>query len=204
MIVLDIETTGLDPEKHAILSIGALDFSNPENQFYEECYIWEGAECMQATETYKAALEVNGFTEEQIQDKSKNSSKQIIEKFSHWIQSCEEHTFAGQNPYFDLLFIHRTAEREKIPFSLAHRSIDLHALAYTHYLKRGLTPPIKNKRTNVNLDNTLLYVGLPEEPKPHNALTGAKVCAEALSRILFAKKLLKDFTQYDIPDYLKV
>ena len=48
-----------------------------------------------------------------------------------------------------------------------------------------------------------MYVGLPPEPKPHHALTGAKVEAEALSRLLFGKILLKEFAHYEIPKYLK-
>jgi len=39
MIVADIEATGLDPRKHSILSIGAVDFEHPERQFYGECRI---------------------------------------------------------------------------------------------------------------------------------------------------------------------
>ena len=37
MIILDIETTGVNPEKHAIVSVGAVDFLNPSRTFYEEC-----------------------------------------------------------------------------------------------------------------------------------------------------------------------
>ena len=43
MIVVDLETTGVDPRKHSILSIGAVDFNNQENYFYGECRIREGA-----------------------------------------------------------------------------------------------------------------------------------------------------------------
>jgi hypothetical protein len=43
------------------------------------------------------------------------------------------------------------------------------------------------------------YCGLPGEPKPHNALTGALCHAEAFSRIAYNKKLLPDFSSFDIP-----
>ena len=33
MIFLDLETTGIDPRSHGILSIGALDFNNPPSYF---------------------------------------------------------------------------------------------------------------------------------------------------------------------------
>ena len=39
-----MEFSGLDPRKHSIVSIGAVDFENPSRQFYKECRIWHGAE----------------------------------------------------------------------------------------------------------------------------------------------------------------
>ena len=50
-----------------------------------------------------------------------------------------------------------------------------------------------------NLDAALQYCGIPEEPRPHNALTGAKCNAEVISRLLHDKKLLPEFEQYGIP-----
>jgi DNA polymerase III epsilon subunit-like protein len=76
MIVLDTETTGLDPDKNSLLSIGALEFESPENQFYGECRIWDGAEI----ETI--ALEINGF--------SKISSNFIF-RYVGIIEEREEH-----------------------------------------------------------------------------------------------------------------
>jgi len=42
MVVVDVETSGLDPQKYAMLSIGAVDFENPERQFYAECRAFDG------------------------------------------------------------------------------------------------------------------------------------------------------------------
>src|SRR3989344_2493483 len=137
MIVIDVETTGVIPTKHSILSIGAIDFNNPENQFYERD------------------------------------------------------------------FIATSVKRENITWIVPYRTIDLHTVAYTYHLKKGLLPPLKEKRTAINLDYILTLVGLPEEPKPHNALTGAKMEAEAFSRLLQKKILLKEFEKYPIPEHLE-
>ena len=193
MIVIDVETTGIHPEKHAILSIGAIDFNNPENQFYMECKIWEGAEVTDE------ALNINGFKREEITKDTKKSQKEIIEHFFQWLETCEEHTFAGENPSFDRDFITATARRENIAWNPVYRTIDLHTLGYIQLLKKGIVP-LKNKRTAVKLETILVYLGLPEEPKPHNALTGAKMEAEAFSRLIQKKVLLKEFAQYLIPE----
>ncbi len=196
MIIVDIETSGINAEKNSILSIGAVDFSNPENQFYAECQIWKGAEIEQE------ALDINGFKKEDITNPKKRKQKEVIEEFIAWIQNCEEHTFSGENSSFDRDFLAAAIRREKISWTTIYRTIDLHSLAYTHMLKRGVVE-IKNKRTAVKLDTILHYIGLPEEPKPHNALTGAKVEAESFSRLIFGKNLLKEFKQYPIPKYLQ-
>ena len=65
MIIVDVESSGVDPVKHSLLSIGAIDFLNPKNQFYGECRVWDGAHIMDE------ALAVNGFTKEQITNKKK-------------------------------------------------------------------------------------------------------------------------------------
>ena len=43
MLVLDIEASGLNFEKHSIVSLGALDLEHPENRFYAESRVWQGA-----------------------------------------------------------------------------------------------------------------------------------------------------------------
>jgi len=45
----------------------------------------------------------------------------------------------------------------------------------------------------------LNYVGIPDEPQPHNALTGALSHAEVISRLLYDQELLEDFKMFPIP-----
>ncbi len=202
MIIVDVETTGVNFSRNSIVSIGALDFSKPENQFYEECRIWEGAEIQQD------ALNVNGFTIEQITNTNKQSLEEAVKRFINWAENIEEKTFAGENPVFDYIFLRTSANKYDLPWNLGRRegigrTIDLHSLCYSNHLKRNLIPPIKNKITDLNTNKILQYAGLPEEPNPHNALTGAKMEAEAFSRLIYGRGLLKEFEKYYIPDFLK-
>lgn len=193
MIVLDVEASGTNPYKHSLVSIGALDIDNPKNTFYAECRIWEGAHVMEE------ALAVCGFSEVEIRDPKKKSDKEIVQEFLAWKDSVEEHTTAGQNPSFDRDFIKATCERYHLDYPLAHRTIDVHTAAYVHMVKWGIDPPVEHGHSALNSSAIQRYVGIPEEPKPHNALTGAKVAAEALYRLLYDKKLLPEFKAFEIP-----
>ncbi len=193
MIIVDTELSGLDPEKDSLLSIGAIELSNPQNQFYGECKIWPGAH------VNKDALAVNGFTLEQITDPKKQTDEELIKSFIDWAVKCDEHTQAGQNPYWDMAFMRNAARRYHIDWPFAHRTIDQHTLCYMHMIKRGVIPPVENNRTNIDSDTIMEYVGLPVEPHPHNGLNGAKYAAEAISRLLYGKKLLPEFEKFEIP-----
>lgn len=196
MLAVDVEATGTEAHKHSILSVGAVDLSNPTHQFYEECRAWDGAKIEDE------ALAVNGFSMEQATDVSKQTEAELVHKFITWAADIEDTTFAGQNVSFDRDFLKYAAERAgHTNWPFAHRTIDSHTLAWMHMVKRGLTPPVdpEKKRSALDLDAILIYCGIPMEPTPHNALTGAKSHAEVISRLLWDKKLLPDFAQFDIP-----
>ena len=196
MIVVDVETTGLYPHKHSIASIGAIDSSNIQNQFYDECRIWDGAEIS------PFALEVNGFTEEDLYDETKPTLGTLINNFLEWASGIDNKILAGENPRFDYSFLESSAQLSDIPFSLNHRTFDLHTVAYSHMMKQGETPPLSDGISKLSGDKIMQYVGLQPEPKPHNALTGAKYEAEAFSRLLSGGNLLPEFADFEIPDYL--
>ena len=202
MIILDVETTGVNPIKNSIVSIGAIDLNNPFNMFYGECRVWEGAEIN------PEALEVNGFTLDDVTYRNKYSLEELTIKFIEWLNKVKNSTIAGHNVGFDAGFLRDSIQRVKlkgydIQANLGYRTIDLHSETYTNHMKNNFKIPIKDNRTNLTSDYAFNYVGLPDEPKPHNALTGAKMEAETLFRLIYGKKLLPDFNAYSIPEYSK-
>ena len=196
MIVLDIEASGTNYEKHSIVSIGALDLANPSNQFYDECRVWEGAHLD------PEALVVAGFSKEEATDPAKKSEAEIIRAFIAWTNDIDDHTFAGQNVSFDRDFIKAACERGHIDYPFAHRAIDVHTLCYMHMVKRGIEPPFdaEKHRTALNLTAVAGYCGIPDERgEAHNALFDTYLHAEVISRLLYDEKLLPDFDQHEIP-----
>lgn len=195
MIVIDVEASGTNYQKHSIVSIGALDFDAPDNRFYIECRIWDGAHID------PDALAVTGFSEEEVKSSGRISEGEAVRQLLEWSQHMSDRTLLGQNVSFDRDFLKTAAEREGLSWDMAHRTLDTHSFCWMHMVTRGLTPPIdqEHRRSALNLEEVARYTGIPEEPEPHNALTGALVHAEVTSRLLYNKKLLPEFQQYDIP-----
>lgn len=197
MIFIDLETSGLDPLKNSILSIGAVDFSKPRNQFYMECRLRDGAD------VDPEALKVNGFTRKQIIDRKKDRLEAVLKKFCKWMDAVDDRTIAGHNVQFDIRFLKHSFHVYNMDYKIGSRCVDTFALAYVNHLKRKIKPPMKDNRADITSDVVFRYCGLAKEPHPHNALTGAKMAAESASRLIYGINLLADFKGMAVPSYLK-
>lgn len=195
MLIVDVEASGTNYEKHSIVSVGAFDFSNPSNRFYAECRIWDGAHMD------KDGLAICGFTEAEVTDPNKMSEAELVRNFIDWSNDLKDRTLTGQNVSFDRDMLKAGTGRAGLNWPLAHRTLDTHTMCWMHLIKAGFEPPIdeEHKRSALNLDAVLNYCGIPSEPDPHNALTGALCHGEVVSRLLYDKKLLPEFEQFEIP-----
>ncbi len=133
MISLDVESSGLDPRTCSILSIGAIDTDEPTNQFYDECRAWDGAE------VNDAALEVNGFSREEIgEGGGKKTEAELIRDFVAWATDRPQNrTLLAQNVPFDLGFVQQACKRAGMESPFAHRALDLHSLCWLHMTLSG-------------------------------------------------------------------
>jgi DNA polymerase III subunit epsilon len=193
MIVLDVETTGTDPRKHSIISLGAIELENPQNDFYSECKIFDGAHIDDK------ALEINGFTKEDITDPTKQSLEILLLAFQDWSSKCTEKTIAGHNVCFDASFLQNSYKKIGLNWTFAHRTIDTHSLAYMHMTAHGKKIPEVNDHSNITSDLLFSYVGLETIRDTHNALEDAKLTAEAISRLLYNTGLLPEFKELPVP-----
>jgi len=171
MIVLDIETSGLDERTHSILSIGAVEFEDPTQEFYGECRTYTDSLISEQ------ALVINGFTYAQANDRTKLLPHELVASFCQWAMKLQHgQLLAGQQVgSFDIKFVkyvfeHNLPNAGKWPFG--YRSVDLHTLAWAKW------------KESLSLDGILVKLGLAPETKPHNALTGAKLEAEAFRQLL--------------------
>jgi hypothetical protein len=126
-----------------------------------------------------------------------------MQDYLAWARDCADQTLAGMNTFFDRDFLHATATRYHLDWPFGRRIIDLHSICYAHMIARGKQPPLKWQRGDLTNDRILTYVGLPEEPKPHHGLVGAKMEAEAFSRLVYSSTLLQEYEQYPLPEWAR-
>lgn len=201
MIVVDVETTGLNAYKNSIVSIGAVEFENPKNQFYDECYVEDDIEID------PGALQVNGFSLEQVKDRTKKSLLVLVQEFLDWVEPIKDKTLAGHNTYFDASFLRAaTTKLKKNPddhkWPFGRRYIDMHSVAYAIAKQTGAKMPLKYGVSNFWSGGVYEFVGLPLEPDPHNGLTGAKMEAEAMSRLIYGKGIYEEYAGFKLPKFL--
>ena len=172
MIIIDIETSGLDERENCMLSLGAVEFETGQ-EFYGECKTYTDSIISEQ------ALAVNGFTYAQANDPTKRVPHELILDFCRWaVELKHGQLLAGQQVgSFDIRFVkwifdHNYLSSVGIKWPFGYRSLDLHSVAYAKW------------RESLSLDGILVKLGLAPEVKPHNALTGAKLEAEALKRLL--------------------
>ncbi len=188
MIVLDMEMTGVDHQKCSIVSIGAVEFEHPENQFYGECRPWDGAEITDE------ALKINGFTRTQLAQQPK-SHDQLVKEFLAWTKPIKNRTIAGQSLWMDIAFLKVALTRLNTIWPFGHRYVDSHALAYEHFARAGKLILKKEGTSDINLDKILEFLGIEVRGSTHNALEDAQLTAEILSRLIYGKNLLPQYKQ---------
>jgi DNA polymerase III epsilon subunit-like protein len=194
MIVVDIETSGGPAlNKYGIWQIGAINMETGE-EFLEEARIDDEDKIV------SEALEVTGKKENELRDKSKQSQKQMIEKFLKWLENAKIKNLACLHPQFDIAFLWLKMEKYGLKskcfgFPDYQRVWDLHTLAQLIYYKKNKKFLIKEDHSDMGLRNILGMLGVKDERrrnidgkitegKPHNALEDAKLEAFCFKKLL--------------------
>jgi DNA polymerase III epsilon subunit-like protein len=174
ILYLDIETTGLNPENgHVILSIGAVADrkvkKNPVVEFY-------GLICptpQQFSRASQEALQVNGATWDVLREQGRPFAD-VRDDFLRFLVDngllAGKTMLVGQNPEFDLEFLDCYMGGELrfvgFPFEDVYDNRDFYSI-----LVNRRQMPLIRRRSGDAISEAL---GLEPEPKPHNALTGAR------------------------------
>ena len=153
MIVVDVETGGLNPKENPMLSIGAVNESG--KIFYTEIKPTYGT-------LNEQALEINDYNPTTWRN---YDLKEELKTFFEW---CNNDTLlAGHNPSFDLGYIQESSKIVGLKCPFGYRTVDLHTASYLFCIKNNIS---FEKLTS---DEIYKLLGMKQEPRPHNALNGA-------------------------------
>lgn len=168
MISLDLETSGLIPNRHQILSIGAVH-AESNREFYAECYLLPNRDFQDK------ALEINGITEDQLNDVTKPSLYEIVRQFYLWVETTvpkNERLLLGQNiGQFDVQHLKPEYEYLGLPWQFGYHYCDLNSIGV--FLSGECQ----------SLAKMCKIVNVEPEPKIHNALTGAQKALEVYNKL---------------------
>lgn len=202
MIVIDLETSGVDFVHCGIWQIGAIDFETKE-EYSDECRIDDEDICLDDSSRGKKLFEVIGKTEEQLRDKTKQGQKEMLIKFFKWCEKSKMKNFMCENPQFDESFLEIKARKYGLKFPFHYRAFDLHSIAQAKYLAVKGKFAFKEHYT-AGLSMIVPFCGIEDNRGFHNALEDAKLAAECLHRVLYGKGFLEEYEKYPIPEYLKI
>ncbi len=194
MIFLNIKTSGPDPEKHGILSIGAVD----SERTGKESYIYQVPRFEREKEIVPEYLEIADFKEHELRDPSKPHIRHALKLFSELAETAKETNLAGQNTRLNAEFLKRAMEEYAMPWPFNKDYIDLLTTAINTYRAENIKIPMREKRIDLTFDMILWSVGLERSIGFHHSLEDANLEAEAYSRLVYGRNLIKSLRGYKI------
>lgn len=185
MIIVDVETSGIDERRHPLIAIGAVDYREPYHLFSGTCRLpdWAGID--------PTAPVHNGLSEEQIRNGGSMELEELIASFLDWCADKPKLLLA-HNADFDRRHLLRAAELAGLAFPFNRRTIDLHTVCYMHMITHAHAPPRNADGSSaLSLDTIGEYVGMAPEPRPHTARAGALYVADAYHRLMVGRPLVR-------------
>ena len=180
-VVVDVETSGLDCQRHAILEIAAaiLDYDAQgrlvvERVYNEHLLPFTGAE-LDAT-----AMKLNGITDPSHPLRFAKEEKQGLLDFLEPIKAklkhsgCNKAIMVGHNTFFDLSFVQAACARNRIKANHFHKfsvldTVSLGALAHGHTVLATTC-----QRAGINFNSK----------QAHSAIYDTEITAELFCRIV--------------------
>lgn len=208
MIVVDIETSGIYAEEHGVWQIGAVDLSNPHNEFFGEARLDDEDLIMED------ALKITGVSEYELRHPAKQSQEALLQKFFKWAEEINVRVIICQNT-MDYQFLRVKAKKYGLMIPFHYRILDLHTLASVRYYQLNGDFFLKEGGySGMGLRKILEFCGIPDdrreldggeiahEGESHNALKDAKLSAECFCRLTYGESLFPKFGIYKIPEDL--
>lgn len=159
-IAVDLETSGLDPERHEIIEVGVVGQGRVLESLREEFSL-----PFDEQRADPRALEINGYGYREF---APEASPAYVAGWLSW--ALYDAHIVGKNPSFDAGFLKALLERHGRKPTWHHRLVDVGALAWGHYNARHPDNPWPQPP---NVDKVADLLGIPNEGL-HTALGDAE------------------------------
>jgi DNA polymerase III subunit epsilon len=177
LLVVDTETGGLRADRHALLSIAAVDSESGE-AFH--ALIRPSADWI----VEKEALDINGLSLSFLREHGRPETV-VINEFAAWMRSRPRGVFGGVCPSFDIDFLQTAARRNGVDW-LAGRSLDLRGAAWLAYERGEIDLPLsKTGHPRLSLDSIAGSLGLSRSGETHDALEDALLTMACFKTLCF-------------------
>ncbi|MCH8533737.1 MAG: 3'-5' exonuclease [Flavobacteriaceae bacterium] len=162
-VVFDCETTGLNPKKDRILSIGAVPIKDQRIKIKESLEIY-----VEQTYFDPKSASIHGITQEN--DLLKQTEQEAVKSFLNLIKN---HTLVGHHVNFDVAMINQALKRMNLP-KLKNKTLDTNEL---YLKKRGI--PLEQR---YSLDELCEAFHIPKKDR-HTATGDAFLTAQIMLKL---------------------
>lgn len=174
IIFLDIETNGLDPQRHVPIEIGILIYDLDKNDEFEAFTSFIALDAEDKKNSCLTAMQVNGIVDRIPKDAPEiDMVERAIEMF--FLQnniSSENCFFLCQNPTFDRPFFHKIIPQIRMNhLGWPYHWLDLASMYWFKSITNGLK--LQSTKCILSKDSIAKCLGMDPEPMPHTAIQGA-------------------------------
>lgn len=175
-VVLDTETSGLDPYSNAITQIAAIDSSGRE--FSEHVIPFNGC-------SYSAkAMEMTGKSAFELSTSPSNEFE-VARLFDKWLSGAPKNwIFVGANPCFDFTFLHQLSTRTGIAFPLNRKKFDIQTLALALWSTKRLRLREFSGVPMLNVDSLAEAFNIKRSGDLHEALEDVRLEKKIMEKLL--------------------
>lgn len=167
VVVIDTETSGLDPCVDCLLEIAAVKLDDS----LAACSTFSSL-IRPTCEISDASTRVHGLTAHSLANAP--SIQAVLASFLAW--APEGATLAGQNVWFDAAFVSTAAKRVGAPYNFDYHVLELWSVA------SFVLPRVGRPLPKYDLDHLCELFSIDRD-RPHNALSDATASAEVYRRL---------------------
>jgi len=169
LLFVDLETTGLDLEKHEIIEVGCLVVDGKSLEIIGEYHAKVKPEHIETAS--KAGLEVSGYSERKWKDA--RPTKEVLREV---VKLAPGAMIAGWKVDFDWWFLITNFKKFRIKHKFDYHLIDLISVAYEH-LRSQKKPKI------LSLRNVARNLGI-KVAEQHSAMTDVKAAYKIFKKLM--------------------